>query len=98
MNIESFFKGVIYVFGGFLDTMPVWLFIVAHLVFLCVGLWAAKTAMDKKLKFAKAFWLYALVHVGFLSFFLFGALTFKMAVFVEQMLLVVMVVWIAKEA
>ncbi len=84
--------------GGFLDTMPAWLFILAHILFLAIGLWAAKTAMDKKLKFAKAFWLYALVHVGFLSFFLVGALTFKMAVFIEQMLLVVMVVWIAKKA
>ncbi len=85
-------------FGGFLDTMPVWLFIAAHILFLAIGLWAVKTAMDKKLKYAKAFWLYPLVHVGFLSFFLLGALTFKMAVLIEQMLIVVMVVWIAKEA
>lgn len=84
--------------GGFLETMPVWLFISAHILFLAIGLWAAKTAMDKKLKYAKAFWLYPLVHVGFLSFFLLDALTFKMAVFVEQALIVVMVVWIAKEA
>jgi len=85
-------------FGGFLDSMPSWLFIFAHLVFLGVGLWAVKTAMDKKVKYAKAFWLYPLVHLGFLSFFLLGAITFKMAVFVEQMLVVIMVVWIAKEA
>lgn len=85
-------------FGGFLDLMPAWLFVFAHILFLAIGLWAAKTAMDKKLKYAKAFWLYSLVHVGFLSFFLFGALTFKMAVFIEQMLVVVMVIWIAKEA
>ncbi len=84
--------------GGFLDTMPVWLFIAAHILFLAIGLWAVKTAVDKKLKYAKAFWLYPLVHVGFLSFFLVGALTFKMAVLVEQVLIVVMVVWIAKEA
>ncbi len=85
-------------FGGFLDTMPAWLFICAHILFLAIGLWAAKMAMDKKLKFAKAFWLYPLIHVGFLSFFLLGAITFKMAVFIEQMLVVVMVVWIAKES
>jgi hypothetical protein len=84
--------------GGFLDTMPAWLFILAHVLFLAIGLWAAKTAMDKKVKYAKAFWLYPLVHLGFLSFFLFGAITFKMAVLVEQMLIVVMVAWIAKEA
>lgn len=85
-------------FGGFLDTMPAWLFISAHILFLGIGLWAAKTAMDKKVKYAKAFWLYSLVHVGFLSFFLLGAMTFKMAVFVEQMLIVVMVIWIAKKS
>ncbi len=84
--------------GGFLDTMPAWLFISAHILLLAIGLWAAKIAMDKKLKYAKAFWLYPLVHVGFLSFFLLGAITFKMAVLTEQMLIVVMVVWIAKKA
>jgi len=31
-------------FGGFLDSMPSWLFIFAHLVFLGVGLWAVKTS------------------------------------------------------
>ena len=84
--------------GGFLDTMPAWLFISSHVLFLVIGLWAAKTAMDKKLKYAKAFWLYPLVHVGFLFFFLFDIWTFKMAVLLEQMLVVVMVVWIAKES
>ena len=84
--------------GGFLDTMPVLLFISAHILFLVIGLWAAKMAMDKKLKYAKAFWLYPLVHVGFLSFFLLDILTFKMAVLLEQMLIVIMVVWIAKES
>lgn len=85
-------------FGGFLDTMPAWMFIFAHIVFLGVGLWAVKTAMDKNLKYAKAFWLYPLVHVGFLCFFLFGAITFKMAVFTEQMLVVAMVIWIVRES
>ena len=84
--------------GGFLDTMPVLLFISAHILFLVIGLWATKMAMDKKLKYAKAFWLYPLVHVGFLSFFLLDILTFKMAVLLEQMLIVIMVVWIAKES
>ena len=85
-------------FGGFLDTMPSWLFVMAHVLFLAVGVWVAKMAMDKKLKYAKAFWLYPLVHVGFLTFFLLDAITFKMAVLLEQMLIVIMVVWIAKES
>lgn len=85
-------------FGGFLDTFPVWVFISAHVLLLIIGIWAAKTAMDKKLKYAKAFWLYPLAHVGFLSAFVLGALTFKTAVLIEQLLVVTMVVWIAKEA
>lgn len=85
-------------FGGFLDTMPSWLFISAHILFLAIGLWLAKMAMDKKLKYANAFWLYPLVHVGFLSFFLLGVITFKTAVLIEQMLILAMVVWIAKES
>lgn len=83
--------------GGFLDSMPSWLFIIAHLVFLSVGVWAAKRAMDAKLPYAQAFWLYPIVHLGFLAYFG-GLLTFKMAVLLEQMLIVVMVVWIAKKA
>lgn len=83
--------------GEFLDLMPSWLFITAHLAFLCVGLWAAKTTMDAKLPYAQAFWLYPVVHLGFLAYFG-GLLTFKMAVLLEQMLIVVMVVWIAKKA
>lgn len=83
--------------GGFLDTMPVWLFVMAHLLFLGVGIWAAKQAMDMKLKYASAFWLYPLVHVGFLASFG-GFWTFKMAVLLEQMLMFVMVVWIISKS
>ncbi len=83
--------------GGFLDLMPMWLFVMAHLMFLVIGLWAAKRVMDAKLPYAKAFWLYPVVHLGFLAYFG-GLFTFKMAVLLEQMLIVVMVVWIAKKA
>lgn len=83
--------------GGFLDLMPAWLFITAHLLFLLVGLWAAKKAMDMKLSYASAFWLYPVVHLGFLAYFG-GFFTFKMAVLLEQMLMVIMVVWIVSKA
>ena len=83
--------------GGFLDTMPAILFVMAHLVFLCVGLWAAKVAMDSKLSYAKAFLPYPVVRLGFLAYFG-GFFTFKMAVLLEQMLIVVMVVWIVNKA
>ena len=83
--------------GGFLTAMPVWMFVMVHLVFLCVGIWAAKKAMAAKLAYANAFWLYPLVHLGFLAHFG-GLFTLELSVFLEQMLMVVMVVWIAKNA
>lgn len=83
--------------GGFLDLMPAWLFIIAHVMLLSIGVWAAKRAMDANLPYAKAFWLYPVVHLGFLAYFG-GFFTFKMAVLLEQMLIVVMVVWIVKKA
>ena len=83
--------------GGFLDTMPAILFIIAHVIFLGVGVWAAKKAMDNKLSYAKAFLLYPVVHLGFLAYFG-GFFTFKMAVLLEQMLIVAMVVWIVSKA
>lgn len=73
--------------------MPSLLFIFAHVVFLIVGIWAAKKAMDMKLKYASAFWLYVVTQIVFLAFFG-GFLTLKMAVLLEQTLLVIMVVWI----
>lgn len=83
--------------GGFLDAMPAWLFIFAHLIFLGVGLWVAKMAMEAKLKYASAFWLYVASQVGFLAFFG-GFFTLKMAVLLEQTLMVIMVIWIASKA
>lgn len=83
--------------GGFLDMIPVWLFIMAHVFFLGVGIWSAKKAMGMKLKYASAFWLYPIVHIGFLAYFG-GFFTFKMAVLLEQMLIVVMVVWIVNKS
>ncbi len=83
--------------GTFLDSMPTILFISTHVVFLLIGLWAVKKALDMNLPFAKAFWLYPLVHIGFLSYFG-GIFTFKMAVLLEQILIVIMVVWIVSKA
>ncbi len=83
--------------GTFLDSMPSVLFISTHIVLLLIGLWAVKKAMDMKLPYASAFWLYPVVHVGFLAYFG-GLFTFKMAVLLEQMLIVVMVLWIVSKA
>ena len=83
--------------GGFLDTLPTMMFVIIHIILLLIGLWVVKKANDRKLKYAKAFWLYPLVHIGFLSVFG-GLLTLKMGVFIEQVLILIMVLWIAKKA
>ena len=83
--------------GTFLDSLPPSLFIVVHIAFLLVGVWAAKNAMKKQLRYASAFWLYVLVHIGFLAFFG-GVFTLKMSVLLEQMLLLAMVLWISLKA
>ncbi len=83
--------------GVFLDTLPTIIFVVTHIILLLVGLWTIMNAKNKKLKYASAFWLYVLVHVGFLSVFG-GLLTLKMGVFIEQILIVIMVLWISMKA
>ena len=44
--------------GSFLDSLPTMLYVCAHVLFLVVGIWAAKKAKENKAKFASAFWLY----------------------------------------
>jgi hypothetical protein len=61
-------------------------------LFLAFAIWAVRRAGAAK--FAPAFWLYALSQLFFLAFFG-GALTMKMAVLVEQMLIAGMVAAIA---
>lgn len=80
--------------GSFLDSFPTLLFVIVHIVFLVVGLWAFKQANDDKMAYAPAFLLYALSQVAFLGFFG-GVLTMKMAVLIEQTLMVVLVAWVA---
>jgi len=79
-------------FGTFLDSFPSALFIAAHLLFLVLGVWAVRRAGAAK--YAWALWLYAGSQVFFLAFFG-GALTMKMAVLIEQMLIAVTVFVIA---
>ena len=83
--------------GGFLDSLPSALFIAAHVLFLGVGVWAVRQATANKAAFAAAFWLYAVSQVVFLAFFG-GLLTMKMAVLIEQTLVVVLVVAVTRKA
>ena len=80
--------------GGFLDELPSIMFVGAHVVFLLVGLWAIKKATGNQAGYAWAFLLYVVSQVIFLGFFG-GILTMKMAVLLEQTLIVIMVIWVA---
>jgi hypothetical protein len=79
--------------GSFLDSFPSLLFVAAHVMFLLVGVWAwRRTGGGGRL--APLFWLYVAAQAIFLGFFA-GVLTMKMAVLLEQTLMVVMVAAIA---
>lgn len=80
--------------GGFLDDFPKALFVVAHLVFLVVGLYAIKRASDAGLPYKGPLALYVISQPVFLLFFG-GVITIKAAVLTEQTLLVAMVLWMA---
>ena len=82
--------------GGFLDSLPAMLFIVAHVLFLLVGVWAWRRAVQSQLSFSSAFWLYIVSQVGFLAFFG-GVLTLKMAVLIEQTLILIFVVLLVRK-
>ena len=70
-------------FGTFLDTLPAAVFIVAHVFFPALGVWAARAGKAHGAGFASALWLYVVSQVVFLAFFG-GAITMKTAVLVEQ--------------
>lgn len=80
--------------GGFLDAIPAAVFVSVHLVELAIGLWAIRALASGKLPYAYAFVLYVVSQLGFLAFFG-GAITLKMGVLIEQMLVFAMVLWIA---
>jgi uncharacterized membrane protein len=81
-------------FGGFLDSLPSLLFVGAHVAFILVGLWAIRTATTTRAAFASVLWLYVISQIVFLGFFG-GAITMKMAVLIEQTLIVVLVAALA---
>ena len=84
-------------FGSFLDTFPSALFITVHIALLLFGVWIATQASKKQFPFARAFWLYVIVHLGFLAY-LTGIFTIRMSVFLEQVLMFVMVLWIFRKS
>lgn len=83
--------------GAFLDSFPPILFIAVHIALLLFGVWVATKATKGNVPYAKAFWLYVVVHLGFLAFFA-GIFTLKMSVLLEQVLVFAMVLWISMKS
>jgi hypothetical protein len=84
-------------FGAFLDDLPKALYVVAHIAFLAVGLWLWAHARSGASFNPAALLLYAASQVVFFGYFA-NWITFKMAVLVEQTLMVIMVCVIAAGA
>ena len=83
--------------GQFLDSFPAALFIAAHVAFIGVGFYCIKKIKDLAPAHMLAFWLYPISQIGFLVFFA-GASTLKLAVLIEQMLMVALVLLVARKA
>ncbi len=80
--------------GDFLDSLPSLMFAGVHAVFLVVGAWLMSRSRSGRSSYVPALALYVLSQVGFLGFFA-GALTLKMSVLLEQMLVFGAVLWVA---
>ena len=76
-------------FGGFLDELPKALYVLAHVAFLGIGVWLWAHARSTAFPQPGALLLYVVSQVVFIAFFA-NWITMKMAVLVEQTLMVVM--------
>ena len=83
--------------GGFLDSLPSILFVIVHLALLAVAVWAVWRLNMGGVGYAWAFGLYAISQLVFLAF-VGGVITIKLAVLLEQLLMVAMVIWIVTVA
>ena len=82
--------------GGFLDSLPSLLFVGVHVAFLAIGIWVVTSATKARAAFAPVLWLYVVSQVVFLGFFG-GVITMKMAVLIEQTLMLIVFVTIARK-
>ena len=83
--------------GKFLDDLPKALYVMAHIIFLGVGVWLWAHAHSSSLPFANTLLLYAVSQIVFFGFFA-NWITLKMAVLAEQTLVFVMMVLIVIQA
>ena len=80
-------------FGTFLDDLPKMLYVVAHVLFLGIGVWLWARS-GGALAHPEALLLYAVSQIVFFGYFA-NWITMKMAVLTEQTLMVAMVLLIA---
>ena len=77
-------------FGGFLDDVPKAVYVLAHVAMFAVGIGLWVYARNTAFPHPGALLLYVMSQVIFFSFFA-NRITLKMAVLVEQMLMLIMV-------
>lgn len=83
--------------GGVLDEVPKALYVLAHVMFLGIGIWLWIAARQNALPYSGALVLYVISQVGFLAYFA-NVITMKTAVLVEQMAVAVMLILIILQA
>ena len=83
--------------GGVLDEVPRALYVIAHVMFLAIGIWLWIAARQNALPYSGALVLYVVSQVGFLAYFA-NVITMKTAVLVEQMAVAVMLILIVLQA
>src|SRR5205814_3779644 len=76
--------------GKFLDALPTALYVIAHVMFLAVGVGLWLRAAGEGLPYSGALLLYAVSQLGFFAYFA-NWITMKMAVLAEQTLVFAMV-------
>ena len=79
--------------GKALDDVPKALYVLAHVMFLAVGIWLWARATQHALPYSGALALYVISQVGFLAYFA-NVITMKTAVLLEQMAVVAMLILI----
>lgn len=83
--------------GGALDDVPAALYVLAHVMFLAVGIWLWALAAQHGLPGSGALALYVVSQVGFLAYFA-HAITMKTAVLIEQIAVCLMLLVIVLSA
>ena len=79
--------------GRVLDDVPKALYVLAHVMFLAIGIWLWARAAQHALPYSGPLALYVISQVGFLAYFA-NVITMKTAVLVEQMAVVAMLILI----